>query len=143
VSPRPRDENLQADFWRQPHPPIEDLRAPSQRLSPASMDAAERIAEGPAFHGNRLTCLREIAKHHGAGGTSRKRIAEAHFAGMQNYVTGPVAVLIEEGLVYEDAARDRFGAIMQKNGKVVKRTIDHSAVLLLTQRGIAATRGAA
>lgn len=138
MSPDPRTR-FQTDLFRESSTPKERSHAPFQKASATSAQAADRITRGPAFHGNRLTCLREIANRHEHGGTTRKMIAEKHFAGKQNFVTGPVAILIEEGLVYEDAARDRHGFIMRRgDDSIVPRKIDGSAVLLLTSKGRAA-----
>jgi hypothetical protein len=104
-----------------------------------SKEAADRIA--PLFSGNRLTCFRAIVAASMSGGTTRKMIADQYFEGKQNYVTGPVSVLMDEGFVYEEPARDRHGAIVTRDGKIVPRRIEGSAVLLLTQKG--KTRAAA
>lgn len=155
MSPRgPQDPRtvLQPDLFRDSRPAQEPPgRAPFQLSSPTSQEAAEAITRGPAFHGNKDACLKEIAKHHPSdnnsrkGGTTRKAIAEKLFAGKQNYVTGPIAVLMEEGLVYEPPARDRNDFIMYRldpktnEQVVIPRRIDHSAVLHLTQKGIEVT----
>ena len=135
---------LQLDvFGREPEK-LKPAPAPYQRSSATSRDAAEKVSEGPAFHGNRLACFKEIVRCNELGGTTRKRIAERFFAGKQNYTTGPVALLMEEGLVYEESARDRHGAIMTRpDGTIVPLRIDGSAVLKLTQKGKAAAKGAA
>lgn len=147
----PRGRNSpQLDFMREPSLPKETPHAPYQAASATSAEAADRITSGPAFTGNRLACLKAIAKYDEQGGVTRKQIAEMYFAGKQNYVTGPIDVLIhEESLVYQEPARDRHGAIMTrtdpKTGQqvVIPKRIDGSAVLRLTNRGKAATRKSA
>jgi hypothetical protein len=127
----------QTDLFRENSPPKERSHAPYQVSSATSREAAETITKGPAFHGNRLACLNEIAKWNDRGGVTRKQIAERFFAGKMNYVTGPIDILInEEHLVYQDPARDRAGFIIhRKDGSIAPRKIDGSAVLLLTQKG--------
>jgi hypothetical protein len=94
------------------------------------------MTEGPAFHGNRLACLKEIAKSDAHGGTTRKAIAAALFGNQQQYVTGPVRVLIDEGLVYEEPAFDRNGFVMRRgDDTVIPKKIAGSAVLRLTNKG--------
>jgi hypothetical protein len=98
--------------------------------------AAERVSHSPVFAGNRKACFLAIAS--ASSDMTRKRIAELYFDRQMQYVTGPIAVLIEEGYVYEEPEYDEHGAIRTKDGKVVPRRVDHSAVLKLTPRGKAA-----
>ena len=126
---------FQADLFRDSTPPKEKSHAPFQVSSATSREAAQKMTEGPAFHGNRLACLREIAKSDPHGGTTRKAIAAALFANQQQYVTGPVRVLIDEGLVYEEPAYGRDGFIMRRGERVVHKKVDGSAVLRLTNKG--------
>lgn len=125
---------FQADLFRDPQPPHErEPHAPHQLSSATSYEASRKIS--PVFAGNKKTCLNAIASA-GNRGITRKQIAEAYFEGKQNYVTGPVAVLIEEHLVFEDPMRDRWGAIVQRpDGSPMPRRVDGSAVLLLTPKG--------
>jgi hypothetical protein len=126
------------DLLRIEQPPRERQHIPHNRTA-TSRDAAERV--DPLFSGNRLTCFRAITAAHMSGGTTRKQMADRFFEGKQNYVTGPVAVLMDAGWVYEEPARDRFGAIVTRTDPntgeqiIVPRRIDGSAVLLLTQKG--------
>jgi hypothetical protein len=113
---------------------VRRTHVPHQPSSVTSTEAAKRIA--PVFHGNRRACFLAIQYAHSSGGTTRKQIAERYFDAKQNYVTGPVAILMEEGFVYEDPMRDRHGAIVtREDGTIVPRRIDGSAVLLLTPKG--------
>jgi hypothetical protein len=124
----------QIDAFRIPQPPREAVRpAPYQPHSPTSRDAGELIA--PVFKGNRKACFMAIAHANGSGGVTRKQIADRYFDGKQNYVTGPIAVLIEENLVYQEPLRDAHGAIVTRDGEIVPRRIEGSAVLLLTPKG--------
>jgi hypothetical protein len=154
MSPRPNIDPRtlkQTDLFRQSVPAAEPPgRAPFQHVSATSAEAADRITQGPAFHGNRLACLNTIAANDEKGGVTRKELAEMYFAGKQNYVTGPVDVLInEEHYVFQEPARDRHGAIMTrrdpKTGEevVIPKRRDGSAILRLTPRGKAATRKSA
>jgi hypothetical protein len=121
------------DLFRVEQPPRERQSIPHNRTTP-SREAADRIA--PLFSGNRLTCFRAIASAGMSGGITRKQIAQRYFENLQNYVTGPVAVLIAEGYVYEAPEYDRNGAIQKRSdGSMVPRRIDGSAVLLLTSKG--------
>ena len=130
---KPKDESS-LDFFRGEEPKREpEPHVPHQPSSATSIEAAHRIT--PVFQGNRKACLAAIS-HAGEKGITRKQIAEAYFEGKQNYVTGPVAVLIEEGFVYECPARDRYGAIQQRpDGTVIPMRVDGSAVLMLTPKG--------
>jgi hypothetical protein len=127
------------DLFREPPLPKERSHAPFQRSSDTSRSAAERIIEGPTFTGNKQAVLKEIAKH--PNGVTRKQLAAILFEKQQQYVTGPVAQLIQEGLVYEPPAYDRWNNIMTRVDKstgqqvVITRKVDNSAVLQLTNKG--------
>lgn len=126
-------DNETLDFLRPERPKRErPAHAPHQPSSATSTEAAKRIS--PVFHGNRLACFRAIKSS--PDGVTRKQLADLYFEGKQNYVTGPIAVLIEEHLVYEDPSRDRHGFIVRReDGSIVPRKVDGSAVLLLTPKG--------
>jgi hypothetical protein len=122
------------DVFRVEQPPRPRPQSIPHNRTATSREAADKIA--PLFSGNRLTCFRAIVASHMSGGTTRKIIAESYFNGRQNYVTGPVAVLMDEGYVYEAPSYDRHGAIETRpDGSVIPRRIDGSAVLLLTAKG--------
>lgn len=145
----PRFRGAQRNLFEPSAPPKENSHAPFQPRSPTSREAAERVIEGPTFSGNKQAILKELAKRHDRGGVTRKQLAAILFERQQQYVTGPVAQLIQEGLVYEPPARDRWNNVITRIDKqtgeqvVVTRKIDNSAILLLTNKGRAATGTAA
>lgn len=119
----------QFDMLRPQEAPREPFASiPYQSESIASKQAAEKVS--PVFKGNREACLNAVRHQR----TTRKMIADTYFDGKQNYVTGPVAVLISEGWVYEEPLR--VNGVIQRNtkGEIIPVRIDGSAVLLPTER---------
>lgn len=137
--PRTRRGKPEAlDLFSPPQPKREKpAHVPHQPSSSTSREAAKRIE--PQFAGNRLAVFREMAKY--PKGITRKQLAAILFHDQQQYVSGPVAVLIEEGFVMEEPARDRWNCLVTRlcpktGGQIiVPRRIDGSAVLLLTSKG--------
>lgn len=124
------------DLFSQPAeiPREKDARVPFQESSSSSKAGADKAR--PSFAGNKATCYNAILTAAGRGGTTRKEIAADHFEHMQNYVTGPVAQLIEEKWVYEEPLRRPDGVIERReDGSIVSRRIDGSAVLLPVKKG--------
>jgi hypothetical protein len=136
------------DLFRVEQPKRErPATAPYQKSSPTSAMGAEKIA--PVFSGNRLACFRAIAAADMSGGITRKQIAARYFDNQQQYVTGPVSVLIDElGYVMQEPARDNAGAIVTRTDEkgvqhIVPKRIEGSAVLRLTPKGQAVARKSA
>ena len=135
----PKDVETGSLFDEPVHPAREPFPlVPSQSSSVTSAEAAEKIS--PVFSGNKATCLKEIVHAAARGGTTRKMIADEHFEGKQNYVTGPVAVLIEEGFVFEDPLRINNVVQHRGDGIPIPKRIGGSAVLLPTHKGTQAIR---
>lgn len=122
------------DLFAPPQPKRELApHVPHQPSSVSSKAAAEKIA--PVFRGNQEICFRAIRDTALRGGITRKQIADQHFDGKQNYVTGPVSILIEQDYIYEEPLK--INGIIQRrdDGEVIPRRFENSAILLPTPKG--------
>lgn len=103
-------------------------RPPFRHESDTSEAASDRIA--PSFRGNMATCYQSIVSS-APQGCTRKQIADWHFEGKQNYVTGPVDRLLKEHRVYEIPEKNPDGTIARRDdGSIIPQRLDGSALLL-------------
>lgn len=124
------------DLFGSPSEPVSTNKrtAPYQDSSDTSREAAERIS--PRAEDHKAICYRAIVRATRLGDfITRKEIADAHFDGKQNYVTGRVHDLIHlDKLVYERPVRIN-GVISRdaETGKILREKRDGS--VLLAARG--------